>query len=552
MVLLPNRRASNGQTEQLRQARAQVQSKTRSDWNFPTAPYALPSYYCSAASTSAISTWNTPPAAGQDARDLVNEHIRQHPVVLDERPAPAKPTVWRERYYSDGEDSASENGDSNASPAYDSPDSVGADLEARKQQRRRRRQQRFEHEMKENIGLAHWSAQRNKWTGAESRDVVQEDLAAASLVPGQLQSTEDPSPAYTTSTSSTLAAAVPDRALWVPVAEPLLPNDPIRNRINNNAYSDIYTKVILQGRTPSIPISLTDVTRSLVHGWKEEGQWPPKPTPAEPSLVKKNGHPHIKGVLKQLGRPFGLSGQGVPVEKGSANAHEKKLARPSILSRRKDRANQAEEIPECYGINGPHRDAAAKVDFETKVREAKQAGVDPVERNPNSGNEIPPHVAEARLNHLDLFLQERSWRRAHQDLQAHNQRLAIFPAQGKRESVSRYNARILARCKQLFEGQDEYQVRMQAHHARVTIDNGPLFDEDEDWETIMARARDLGRKVLITRDRVRQGFQDGGEYRWRWSWERALLWHFDPIDKRKRAIENHKLVTRNCDWGAAG
>ncbi|KEQ64052.1 uncharacterized protein M437DRAFT_44978 [Aureobasidium melanogenum CBS 110374] len=270
MVLFPAHRASNGQTEHLRAARATVQSKVRNDWEFPDV-----------------------------------KHIRHNPTkFLQEQSDPVKATAWRPRYYSDGEDSASDNDDDNAPPAYDTPDSVGRDLEARKERRRRRRQLRFEDEMKENIGLAHWSAQRNTWTGAEDRSALP-------------QSPQTPSQAHAPFSSSTLTQAIPDTDLSIPVAEALLPGDPIRDRINQNAYSDIYTKVILQGRTPSIPISLTDVTRSLVHGWKEEGQWPPKPTPAEPSLVKKNSHAHIKGVLKTLGKPF-LKGQGVPVEKGTA------------------------------------------------------------------------------------------------------------------------------------------------------------------------------------------------------------------------------------------
>ncbi|KAH0278257.1 hypothetical protein KCU91_g2617, partial [Aureobasidium melanogenum] len=312
MVLFPNHRASNGQTEQLRAARATVQSKVRNDWEFPDvkvlhAPQPV-------ATIPVASTSATP-----SARDRVNDHIRQNPTkFLQEQSDPVKATAWRPRYYSDGEDSASDNDDDNAPPAYDTPDSVGRNLEARKERRRRRRQQRFEDEMKENIGLAHWSAQRNTWTGAEDRSaLVQQNSSAIKLSPGQSQSPQTPSPAHTTFSSSTLTQAIPDTDLSIPVAEPLLPGDPIRDRINQNAYSDIYTKVILQGRTPSIPISLTDVTRSLVHGWKEEGQWPPKPTPAEPSLVKKNSHAHIKGVLKTLGKPF-MKGQGVPVERGAA------------------------------------------------------------------------------------------------------------------------------------------------------------------------------------------------------------------------------------------
>ncbi|KAG9571338.1 hypothetical protein KCU71_g274, partial [Aureobasidium melanogenum] len=460
MVLFANHRASNGQNEQLRTARSTVQSKVRNDWEFPDvqvlhAPQPV-------ATLPVASTSATP-----NARDRVNEHIRQNNIVLPRDPAPTEEaTEWRPRYYSDGEDSASDNDDNSAPPAYDTPDSVGRDLEARKERRRRRRQQRFEDEMKENIGLAHWSAQRNKWTGARDRTrLAQRNSSTVKLSPGQPQSPQTPSPAHTTSSSSTLIEAIPDTDLSIPVAPPLLPGDPIRHRINEKAYSDIYTKVILQGRTPSVPISLTDVTRSLVHGWKEEGQWPPKPTPAEPSLVKKNSHPHFKGVLKQLGRPF-LKAQGVPVEKGAAQDFEVNVRKPEYLPLRNVRP------------------------------EVKQ---------------LPMHLAIAKLNHLALFLQEPSYRRSHEDFQAFTQRLDNPLPKGKRGTDAVWKMRLAARRKQRYESEVQFEARMKDHHARVIIDTGPLLDEDEEWEMIRLTALDYSRKLHITPDRVRQGFQEGGE-----------------------------------------
>ncbi|KAH0362614.1 hypothetical protein KCU65_g7937, partial [Aureobasidium melanogenum] len=314
MVTLPGR-VSHDQTEQVRKTRAWLVDNIRNDWAFPDVQVlhaAQP-----VATTPVASTSATPSTALPNPRDRVNEHIRQNTTASNTQKTDKAPIGWRERYYSDGEDSASDNDDDNAPPAYDTPDSVGRDLEARKERRRRRRQQRFENEMKENIGLAHWSAQRNKWTGAQSRNLAIHVPPATEPAPSQPQSPQTPSSAATMNPLSTTTGARPDTDLMIPVAQSLLPDNAIRSRITTNSYSDIYTKVILQGRTPSVPISLTDVTRSLVHGWKEEGQWPPKPTPAEPSLVKKNSHAHIKGVLKTLGKPF-MKGQGVPVEKGSA------------------------------------------------------------------------------------------------------------------------------------------------------------------------------------------------------------------------------------------
>ncbi|KEQ73086.1 hypothetical protein M436DRAFT_14697, partial [Aureobasidium namibiae CBS 147.97] len=237
-----------------RSARAWLLDNIRNDWSYPNAPH----------------------------------NITASAVGLAENP----PIDSRERYYSDGEDSASDNENDKATPTFDTPDSVGTVLEDRKARRRRRRQKRFEDEMKENIGLAHWSAQRNTWTGAQPRTPVIQEAPPIQSAPLRSESPGAPSSVASTITPPVVIAALPDTDLMVPVAPPLLPDNTVRSRITTNTYSDIYTKIVLQSRTPSIPINLTDVTRSLVHGWKEEGQWPPKPTPAEPSLVKKHGHPN--------------------------------------------------------------------------------------------------------------------------------------------------------------------------------------------------------------------------------------------------------------------
>ncbi|KAJ5226030.1 hypothetical protein N7468_007255 [Penicillium chermesinum] len=64
----------------------------------------------------------------------------------------------------------------------------------------------------------------------------------------------------------------------IPVAPPFLPSsNPIRSTITPAIYASIYTKVIVQGMTPTIPINLADLTKAMVQGWKADGQWPPKP-----------------------------------------------------------------------------------------------------------------------------------------------------------------------------------------------------------------------------------------------------------------------------------
>ncbi|KAJ5688750.1 hypothetical protein N7462_003142 [Penicillium macrosclerotiorum] len=64
----------------------------------------------------------------------------------------------------------------------------------------------------------------------------------------------------------------------IPVAPPFIaPTNPIRATINPSIYPSIYTKVVVQGMTPTVPVNLADLTKAMVQGWKADGQWPPKP-----------------------------------------------------------------------------------------------------------------------------------------------------------------------------------------------------------------------------------------------------------------------------------
>ncbi|RMJ26232.1 hypothetical protein PHISP_02919 [Aspergillus sp. HF37] len=67
--------------------------------------------------------------------------------------------------------------------------------------------------------------------------------------------------------------------------EPLIPivpsliskTNPIRASITQSMYPSIYSKVVVQGLTPTVPINLADATKAMVQGWKSDGQWPSKP-----------------------------------------------------------------------------------------------------------------------------------------------------------------------------------------------------------------------------------------------------------------------------------
>ncbi|KAJ5959340.1 uncharacterized protein N7479_006490 [Penicillium vulpinum] len=80
-----------------------------------------------------------------------------------------------------------------------------------------------------------------------------------------------------------------------PVAPPFISNDnPVRATINPAIYPSIYTKVVVQGMTPTIPVNLAHLTKAMVQGWKSDGQWPPKPAVTsivladDASVPKKN------------------------------------------------------------------------------------------------------------------------------------------------------------------------------------------------------------------------------------------------------------------------
>lgn len=75
---------------------------------------------------------------------------------------------------------------------------------------------------------------------------------------------------------------------WLPIFPPLLPaDDSLRDRINPKAYATIYSKIVVQGLAPNVPIPLVHMIPALVAGWKAEGNWPPQPMSISAADVKK-------------------------------------------------------------------------------------------------------------------------------------------------------------------------------------------------------------------------------------------------------------------------
>jgi hypothetical protein len=280
---------------------------------------------------------------------------------------------------------------------FDAPDSVGAEVAARRQAQKRKRQTRLAEEAEWNDGLAHWLRRRDDWCGARDADDVlalkkanSSDADAArpatsastsvvasddstprtslSSTPGSASTPDsglsDVPPSTTTKSTPTLTpvlttddstindvastsavsseqpietSSLPiqssspshpprqagrpppiskDTSLLVPLAPPLLPTThPIRARITPASYPEIYSKIILQSRTPSVPINLRTLLAALVAGWKADDEWPPKPS-ATALLEKSIGRKKASAPSGSTSRTQRKDGEGEGLRHG--------------------------------------------------------------------------------------------------------------------------------------------------------------------------------------------------------------------------------------------
>lgn len=230
-------------------------------------------------------------------------------------------------------------------------------------------QKRRDHrkEMEYNEGLACFEARRNAWT--EARTVRLRVTTESCLVPASPQrsprrfffrrsmsgassatippavtsavshdspDTERETPqdsASHTSAQSSLSTYPVETV--VPIPPPILPpHNILRASIQPSHYVQLYDKLIVNSLTPACPINLSDMISACVAGWKRDGEWPPRGTPAEPAPARKKkrtstGGPENgagvrrlsltgllssnkdgtgKGVRQSLQRAFGLGG----------------------------------------------------------------------------------------------------------------------------------------------------------------------------------------------------------------------------------------------------
>lgn len=164
---------------------------------------------------------------------------------------------------------------------FDNPDSIAQNTVSRK----RKRQQRLEEEMEWNEGMRTFVERRDAWAGARkqpsSAQTQSQEIQTPSTttevtmnntpLPPTPQSPTNPPPTHHQ------APNPPTLPTLLPLAPPILPpTNPIRASIRPDTYPSIYTKIIIGGQSPTIPINLSDVVNALVAGWKKDGEWPPK------------------------------------------------------------------------------------------------------------------------------------------------------------------------------------------------------------------------------------------------------------------------------------
>ncbi|MCJ1229136.1 hypothetical protein MMC12_005801 [Toensbergia leucococca] len=254
--------------------------------------------------TSTLTTWTWPPQA----------------------PLPPNRTTASTPYHPRLSDSPSPSPPPTPNPyKYDSPDSIpSASPPSSPGPRKRKRHQRLCDEMAWNSGLDTWVRRRDAWTGAVDAPPAEPLTPATPTTPTRPSSQTvitPTSPKHSSNqptTTTTTMTPNPYNPPLVPHPIPLLPaTNPTRAAITPRTYPSIYSKIVLQGLTPSVPINLSDLTRAIVEGWKEEGAWPPPPggRSAEPDVVvgggkRKEGGLARRGVGK-VRRVLGLRGEGV-------------------------------------------------------------------------------------------------------------------------------------------------------------------------------------------------------------------------------------------------
>jgi hypothetical protein len=323
---------STEQQAEIREARRMLQGRVRTDWDYPVLP-----------------KWQESSKPRQQNEESKVAGFKFHAPRADEH---FEPLEWRERDYASSDADSEEDDNEIAavkagseknifSGMHKSKDVVGIaeDISNRRLARKRKRKELLEEEMLWNDGLSHWTARRDAWCVSKTAEQVRAlesrqdeeskaDSASASASVGSTPRTSTSSAsaqAASTSTSATSPDAIasvagvsvtPPSRMLVPVMAKILPHHPIRKKISPSMYPEIYNKIIVQARTPSVPINLSVMIWALVQGWIDDGEWPPKPGPIEKSLTKKKGHGGVKDGVKSFARILRITSGDSTVAKG--------------------------------------------------------------------------------------------------------------------------------------------------------------------------------------------------------------------------------------------
>ncbi|KAE7996946.1 hypothetical protein FH972_001622 [Carpinus fangiana] len=292
----------DGRQAAIRESRRQLQQKIRNDWQFSSEP-SCPTLSTLAAESSAV---NDEPS--DDNKGDTNS-LGGSPRLSTVLPQFSE---WRERTYASSDPSSDEDPDSSSrrpdsllrrkrdilfglqshdlqDPATEPHEgvmygtSLPEDFERRRREvRKRRRRRKLEEEMAWNEGLRFWQARRDAWCCAKVMPHEEGTEQVCESHDSGHGSTETPSE----EDDSLHVQHVVSGTMLVPVAPALIqPGEPSHIAITPTLYPSIYSKIVVQSLTPSVPINLSHMVHALVDGWKRDGEWPPKATAASPSIL---------------------------------------------------------------------------------------------------------------------------------------------------------------------------------------------------------------------------------------------------------------------------
>jgi hypothetical protein len=291
--------------------------------------------------------------AAREARRFLADRVR------DDWDWPDRPGSWSQSDeevrgaigFQEREYGTTSGSDTDADPAtstgddpykFDSPDSIAVVVDSKRENRKRKRREILAEEIVWNEGVACFVRRRDAWTGAAS---------VKKYGPRKNQSgslgTETGDSSAPTATENGVPDSDPSQSAppidvnvepLVPLARPLLLHNPIRGSISSKIYPDIYSKVVVSARTPSVPINLSDMTRALVQGWKDNGEWPPKAGPPDP----------LPGGRKRTSALRSTAGKGI-----SAKAHE----HDDFLAHHPHVKRGMESVRKMFRLSGSHSDA---------------------------------------------------------------------------------------------------------------------------------------------------------------------------------------------------